>query len=205
MMNENKRKIYVPILKKDLQQLTEEANSLGVAKSNYVFLILFLYKEKQLSINQIKSYKDDIENRKHNDHGFYLNLTPYIADLHANKERGMYSYNQYLATLINEYLKDSQIPRSPNKCKSSRKGMAVPQQIPQRFSEILKKTSIYSKTLIAYTLFAEGFKEEKPKKYTGNNEKIYLQYPEGIINMIPNEKSMEISMLEQVLDKYREI
>ena len=39
MMNENKRKIYVPILKKDLQQLTEEANSLGVAKSNYVFLI----------------------------------------------------------------------------------------------------------------------------------------------------------------------
>lgn len=204
-MENEKKRYYITILEDDLKSLVEEANALGISKSNYAFLILYLFKDVSLPIEEIEKYTKKVTNKEDKIASFYLTLTPYMSKLHANKERDIFSINQYIATIIHCYLKTSKVPRSTEKGKFIRRRITVPIHIVKRFDEIFEKTTIYSKTLINYELLMNEFEYKNVKKRTKYDEVIYLQYPIWLDNLMPEQKEKRVALLEQILNKYTDI
>lgn len=202
IMNENKQQISIPILKEDKQQLLGEANYLGVAMNNYILLILFISREKSYSLDEIEEYKAKLDNNKADNERVKLNISNYLINFHSNVDRGIYSFNQYLATVIHQYLKNSNLPRQKEQSEMLRKGLTVPHKIPDKFDEIFNKTSIFPKTLINYKLSTEGYEYKDIRKYSGENQTMFIQYPVELDKYIPYSQQEKISLLEQVLEKY---
>lgn len=114
-MENEKKRLYITILEEDLNLLIQEANTLGISKSNYAFLILYLFKDISLSTEEIEKYTEKVNNKEGKIASFYLTLSPYMSKIHANKKRDIFSINQYIATIIHCYLKTSKVPRSTEK------------------------------------------------------------------------------------------
>lgn len=204
-MENKKKKVYITFLKDDLKQLEEEANYLGIAKTNYIFLILYLNRNNKLLVKDIQQYKALLENNSNQKKNLYIDLTAYLSTLHADKPRDVYSFNQYLSALIHLHLKQHTLPRTNQKREMIRKGFTVPTYISEKFDEILEKTAIYSKTLITYTLLTEDI-EYHQKNYSSNDtKKIFLQYPINFDKFIPNNKNQKVELLEFVLNEFDEI
>ncbi|MFV8765513.1 hypothetical protein ACNNMY_08735 [Aerococcus urinaeequi] len=98
-MENKKKKVYITFLKDDLKQLEEEANYLGIAKTNYIFLILYLNRNNKLLVKYIQQYKALLENNSNQKKNLYIDLTAYLSSLHADKIRDVYSFNQYLSAV----------------------------------------------------------------------------------------------------------
>ena len=204
-MGNEKKRLYITILEEDLNLLIQEANTLGISKSNYAFLILYLFKDISLSTEEIEKYTEKVNNKEGKIASFYLTLSPYMSKIHANKGRDIFSINQYIATIIHSYLKTSKVPRSTEKGKFIRRRITVPMHIVKRFDEIFEKTTIYSKTLINYELVMSEFEYKNVKKRTKYDEVIYLQYPVWLDNLMPEQKEKRVALLEQILNKYTDI
>lgn len=204
-MENEKKRLYITILEEDLNLLIQEANTLGISKSNYAFLILYLFKDISLSTEEIEKYTEKVNNKEDKVASFYLTLSPYMSKIHANKKRDIFSINQYIATIIHCYLKTSKVPRSTEKGKFIRRRIPVPMHIVKRFDEIFKKTTIYSKTLINYELVMSEFEYKNVKQRTKYDEVIYLQYPIWLDNLMPEQKEKRVALLEQILNKYTDI
>lgn len=204
-MENEKKRLYITILEEDLNLLIQEANTLGISKSNYAFLILYLFKDISLSTEEIEKYTEKVNNKEGKIASFYLTLSPYMSKIHANKGRDIFSINQYIATIIHYYLKTSKVPRSTEKGKFIRRRIPVPMHIVKRFDEIFKKTTIYSKTLINYELVMSEFEYKNVKQRTKYDEVIYLQCPIWLDNLMPEQKEKRVALLEQILNKYTDI
>ena len=204
-MENEKKRLYITILEEDLNLLIQEANTLGISKSNYAFLILYLFKDISLSTEEIEKYTEKVNNKEGKIASFYLTLSPYMSKIHANKKRDIFSINQYIATIIHCYLKTSKVPRSTEKGKFIRRRISVPMHIVKRFDEIFKKTTIYSKTLINYELVMSEFEYKNVKQRTKYDEVIYLQYPIWLDNLMPEQNEKRVALLEQILNKYTDI
>lgn len=204
-MEKEKKRVYISLLNEDYVQLVEEANYLGVSKTNYIYLILYLNRNNEMLIEDLQNHKALIDNNANEKQSLYLNLSAYLSSLHANKYRSIYSFNQYLSTVIHVHLKKNTLPRLDKKRPTIRTGFTVPTQIPEKFDEILSKTSIFSKTLITYTLATTEIEYHKRQRATTDMQKMYLQYPVDFDKFMPNDKYQKIELLEYILEEYSDI
>ena len=98
---------YLTISNEDYELLTKKLNALGTSKSNLIRLIVYLYKNKDLTKEMLDDYEQYIkEQSKENVSKEVIWVSSSLMEIYETKTMYLYSANHYLSTILHHGLHD---------------------------------------------------------------------------------------------------
>lgn len=150
----NRQKFYLTLSEDDCNSLKLRANYLGTSRSNLILLILYLYKDVELSENQIKKGVDCISKEKGKLVSF--DMPSGFKDLYKYKPFYLYTLNQYMGAVIHNFLVNSE--KWGNELTSNPKTLRINSlsaELVEWLKDFSDKTGISQNLLINYAFMQD--------------------------------------------------
>lgn len=147
-----KERIYLKMSDSNYQKLIRRVNYLGSTRTNVILMSLFLYQDSDLTEEQVYDNLTEIDFDKEQ-HEFYFEINSYFLTIFKNKQRYLFSLDEYLAAFLNALLNedDDTCKETDTKQPKIRRVYHIDESLEQWLSSFSEETGIVQTTLLNYS------------------------------------------------------
>lgn len=153
-------------------KLLRQSNYLGSTRNSIINLKLFLNKGKVLTEKEISESLKTIRSDK-NEEIFYSNFPQYYNDLYKDKQRYLYSLDEYISALLHIHMDNApdQWNEADERIEKKLRIYSINNEILDTFTDFADEVSLSQTTLINYA-FMNGFHElEEDRAFNYSSQK----------------------------------
>lgn len=147
-----KERIYLKMSDSNYQKLIRRVNYLGSTRTNVILMSLFLYQDSDLTEEQVYDNLTEIDFDTEQ-HEFYFEINSYFLTIFKNKQRYLFSLDEYLAAFLNALLNedDDTCKEADTKQPKIRRVYHIDESLEQWLSSFSEETGIVQTTLLNYS------------------------------------------------------
>ena len=147
-----KERIYLKMSDSNYQKLIRRVNYLGSTRTNVILMSLFLYQDSDLTEEQVYDNLTEIDFDTEQ-HEFYFEINSYFLTIFKNKQRYLFSLDEYLAAFLNALLNedDDTCKETDTKQPKIRRVYHIDESLEQWLSSFSEETGIVQTTLLNYS------------------------------------------------------
>lgn len=147
-----KERIYLKMSGSNYQKLIRRVNYLGSTRTNVILMSLFLYQDSDLTEEQVYDNLTEIDFDTEQ-HEFYFEINSYFLTIFKNKQRYLFSLDEYLAAFLNALLNedDDTCKETDTKQPKIRRVYHIDESLEQWLSSFSEETGIVQTTLLNYS------------------------------------------------------
>ena len=147
-----KERIYLKMSDSNYQKLIRRVNYLGSTRTNVILMSLFLYQDSDLTEEQVYDNLTEIDFDTEQ-HEFYFEINSYFLTIFKNKQRYLFSLDEYLAAFLNALLNedDDSCKEADTKQPKIRRVYHIDETLEQWLSSFSEETGIVQTTLLNYS------------------------------------------------------
>lgn len=147
-----KERIYLKMSNSNYQKLIRRVNYLGSTRTNVILMSLFLYQDSDLTEEKVYDNLTEIDFDKEQ-HEFYFEINSYFLTIFKNKQRYLFSLDEYLAAFLNALLNedDDTCKETDTKQPKIRRVYHIDESLEQWLSSFSEETGIVQTTLLNYS------------------------------------------------------
>jgi len=198
------KNMYITMTTSNYKTLIEQANYLAIPRNNFILMLMFMCRRKQL--DEIEIYYINKEIREEETVNFYSGFTDYLVYDFNQLNHFSFSIDQYVSALLHIYLKENNQFSKETKDSSKYRQFSISDDMFKTLQSLSDKYGINQTTFINFGVANDLHKQKftQKKRVEKNKQKKQIRIANSILDKIPAEMEKRTKDIHNIISYFEE-